>query len=145
MPVVPEPPEEEMPRMEILSVPAVSTLMPGVKRARSPMSLMQRASMSSADMAVMLIGTLLRDCSRRVAVTTTSCNPGVSAAPASAGAAAPAAPGSASVASATKGTQQASRRAKRMDACIAYLPEIDPITEQDRCHAFFAFNLLFGH
>src|SRR5579862_4176535 len=73
MPVVPAPPEEAMPRMEMLLVPEVSTFTPGVKRATSRISLMPRSSMFSWVSAVMLIGTFAIDSSRRVAVTVISC------------------------------------------------------------------------
>src|SRR4029077_11037845 len=75
MPVVPAPPEEEMPRIEMALVPELSMLTPGVKRTMSWKSLMPLLSISSCVSAVTLIGTLLRDSSRRVAVTTTSCSP----------------------------------------------------------------------
>src|SRR5580658_3845500 len=75
MPVVPAPPDEEMPRIEIALVPELSIETPGVKRAMSWKSLMPRASMASCVSAVTLIGTLLKDSSWRVAVTTISCRP----------------------------------------------------------------------
>ena len=62
--------------MEMLFVPEVSMVSPGVKRAMPWMSLMPLVSMSAALMAVMLMGTLLALSSRRVAVTVTSCSIG---------------------------------------------------------------------
>jgi len=82
MPVVPAPPEEEMPRIEIAFVPEVSKFTPGVNRTISEKSLMPFWSSASWVSAVMLIGTLLMLSSRRVAVTTIS-----SSAPAAASAA----------------------------------------------------------
>src|SRR5882757_3613729 len=75
MPVVPEPPEEEMPRIEIelLPVPAASIVTPGVKRATSVKSLMPFWSMVSWVNALTLTGTLLSAASCRVAVMTISC------------------------------------------------------------------------
>src|ERR1700734_982932 len=75
MPVVPAPAEEEMPRIEMALVPELSMLTPGVKRAMSWKSLMPRSSIASCVSAVTLIGTLLKDSSWRVAVTTISCRP----------------------------------------------------------------------
>src|SRR5580658_3449008 len=75
MPVVPAPPEEEMPRIEIALVPEVSIDTPGVKRTISEKSRMPFWSSASWVSAVMLMGTLLMFSSRRVAVTTISSSP----------------------------------------------------------------------
>src|ERR1039457_6348997 len=72
MPVVPEPPEEEMPRIEIRLVSLASNATPGVKRTMSEKSLMPLASMASRVSTLTLIGTRLSDSSWRVAVTVTS-------------------------------------------------------------------------
>src|ERR1700728_4731288 len=74
MPGGPAPPVEAMPRMEMLLVPELSILTPGVKCTMSWKSLMPRRSMASCVSAVTLIGTLLRLSSWRVAVTVISCN-----------------------------------------------------------------------
>ena len=65
-----------MPRIEMALVPEVSMLTPGVKRTRSWKSLMPLLihAMSWVS-AVTLMGTLLRDSSCRVAVTTISSRP----------------------------------------------------------------------
>src|SRR5579859_5674652 len=72
MPVVPAPPEDEIPRIVIAFVPEVSICTPGVKRTISEKSRIPFWSRSSWLIAVTLIGTLLMDSSRRVAVTTIS-------------------------------------------------------------------------
>src|ERR1700730_11634566 len=72
MPVVPAPPEEEMPRIEIALVPVVSIDTPGVNRTTSWKSLIPFWSIISWLNAVTLIGTRLMLSSRRVAVTTIS-------------------------------------------------------------------------
>jgi len=74
MPVVPAPPLEAMPRMEILLVPALSMFTPGEKRATSWKSLTPRISIASCVSAVTLRGTLLKLSSWRVAVTVISCS-----------------------------------------------------------------------
>jgi choline-glycine betaine transporter len=84
MPVVPAPPDDEMPRIEIAFVPELSIDTPGVNRTISEKSRMPFWSRSSWLIAVMLIGTLLMFSSRRVAVTTISSSAPVDAAPASA-------------------------------------------------------------
>ena len=76
-----------MPRIEILLVPELSTLTPGVKRAKDWMSLTPRSSIPSCVIAVTLTAILLSDSSRRVAVTTISSSPVAGAAAASGGAA----------------------------------------------------------
>src|ERR1017187_6756839 len=72
MPVVPAPPEEEIPRIEMALVPEVSIDTPGVNLTISEKSRMPFWSRASCVSAVMLIGTLLMFSSRRVAVTTIS-------------------------------------------------------------------------
>ncbi len=69
MPVVPAPPFAAMPWMAMLWVPALSMCTPGMKPARSSMSLMPRIAICDLDIAEMLIGTLLIGSARRVAVT----------------------------------------------------------------------------
>ena len=58
----------------MLLVPELSKFTPGVKRAISWKSLMPRSSRLSWVSAVTLMGTLLSDSSRRVAVTVISCS-----------------------------------------------------------------------
>ena len=63
-----------MPRIEMALVAELSIDTPGVKRATSRKSLMPLSSISAWVSAVTETGTLLRDSSRRVAVTTISCS-----------------------------------------------------------------------
>lgn len=111
MPVVPAPPLDAMPRMAMLWVPEVSILMPGMKRARFSMSLIPRMSIWDRDIAEMLIGTLLINSARRVAVTTISLNCGAALGAASAGVA----PSTVNVARRMIQPEGAGRR----DTCIA--------------------------
>jgi hypothetical protein len=75
MPVVPDPAEEEMPRIAIWLAPAAEVfvkLKPGVRRTRSSSSLTPCASIWSCVKALTLIGTFDSDSACRVAVTVTS-------------------------------------------------------------------------
>src|ERR1700722_8580221 len=103
----------------------------------------------------MLIGTLLRDCSRRVAVTVTSCRPPVSAVAAGGvsvvwGSVAGSASTAAGIPQAIMAVGVRVRTVRPTDACIAISQiitcfETDPFTEQERCHAFGANNGRFRH
>src|SRR5580658_5480001 len=92
MPVVPEPPEEAMPRTAMALVSLLSKDTPGVNRTTSEKSLMPLMSMASRVSTLTLIGTRFRDSSWRVAVTVTSSStePPVSASAAACASAAPA-------------------------------------------------------
>ena len=103
MPVVPEPPDEEMPRIDMLLVPLVSMFTPGVYLATSVKSFTPLRSSVSCENALTLTGTLLSSSLWRVAVMTISCSEppasGAASADAAAGAAASAAAGGAGAAS----------------------------------------------
>jgi len=63
MPVVPEPPDEAMPRTAMALVSLLSNDTPGVKRTTSEKSLMPLMSMASRVSTLTLMGTRFRDSS----------------------------------------------------------------------------------